>query len=123
MNDLLIIHNYDGNFINTALQNVYTNTLKLKKTHKRGHKCKYFDLSPEVNDNRIETNLYNKTDSSYFKLLRFPTAKPEGLVKKRNTIYTETLRISNTCSKCEHFCQKFEDLRTLLLMFCSVWFY
>lgn len=76
--------------------------LQFLKTHECEYKCNYLDLSLEANNNKIETNLFNKTDSFNFMVIRFPNAESKVSIKiKINAICTETLRISNTCSKFE----------------------
>lgn len=116
MDDLLIVHNYNENFIDHILTVVYKNTLSLKKTHISQHKCNYLDISLEVIDNVIETNLYNKTDYFNFKVNRFPHRDSEISINvKGNVIYTETLRIANHCSKFTHFCSKVKELYNILI--------
>lgn len=72
MDDILIIHNKNNEYIQELLYEIYENSLQFETTHKSDNDCDYLDLSIRIVENKLITKLYNKTDSFKFYVIRFP---------------------------------------------------
>ena len=116
MDDLLVVHNQTDDDVDEQLSQVYQNTLQLKKTHNSETSSNYLDLAITITNDKISTKLYNKTDDFSFNVIRFPYSDTNiSLINKSSVIYTETLRLANTCSFFNVFVSKITDMVTTLL--------
>ena len=115
MDDLLVIHNQSESEVDEQLTEVYRNTLQLKKTHITELSSNYLDLTINIINDKITTALYNKTDDFNFKVIRFPHSDSNiSTNNKASVIYTETLRIANTCACFDMFIRRISDMARML---------
>lgn len=111
MDDILIVHNLDTSTVSNILNKVYNNILQLDITHLDDNRCNYLDLHIRVEDDKVYTKMYNKTDTFSFKVLKLPHYNSFISSKvKKATIYAEILRIARTCVFFEDFKVRFNHL-------------
>lgn len=116
MDDLLVILGFEEKDFQDILRIIYKDILELKKTISDKFTCDYLDITLKVINNKIETVLYNKTDSFKFKVIRFRHASSAISNKvKSAVILTETLRTAHACSKLNYFIDKIVELKNMLL--------
>lgn len=116
MDDILVIHNKNSQYINDMLEKVYNNLFEIVKTNTDDYSCNYLDLEINIVDNKLCTRLYNKTDDFNFVVKRLPNAISfiSNNIKK-DTIYTETLRIARTCTYISDFTSRIRQFKDILI--------
>ena len=102
IDDLLNVNN--PNFL-TSCSDIYPDSLPLNDTSVSDVECNYLDLKLKVtNDNKIVTEVYNKTDDFQFEVVRYVHAESNvshsiGL----NTFYGQLVRIARISSTQDNF--------------------
>ena len=115
MDDILIIHNEDTNFIKNTLINVYNNCLELEITHKNEYLCNYLDLTIYINNNIIFTKQYKKTEEFKYQVIKYPHWDSKiPLSIKKATIYTEVLRLARTTTQFNEFIERIGIMKSHL---------
>lgn len=116
MDDILIIHNKNNEYIQNLLSETYENSLQLETTHESDYDCNYLDLNIKIINNKLVTKLYNKTDSFKFYVIRFPHFNSNISIKiKKSIIFTETLRLIRCCTAFNDFVENLVKLITKLV--------
>lgn len=109
MDDLLII--YDKTQTLDFLDNMYDNSLTLEKTSKTDTETEFLDIYIRFQENKIETNIYNKTDYYQFKVNRYvhgdSNIHPNVIT---GTLIGEIIRTQRICSEFSDFCNAYNRI-------------
>lgn len=65
------------------LNKVHNNIIEFDRTHTDEYNCNYLYIKSKINENIIETNLYNKIDSYNFKITDSPMLLPSFRARLR----------------------------------------
>lgn len=110
MDDIIFIGK-DLNKILEHTKNMYHSSLTLSKTNQSPTNCDFLDLNITLENGKLSTKLYNKTDDFPFKVLKYPHFNSNihsNIIC--NTIAGEVVRIERSCSKTADFILRMTDL-------------
>lgn len=90
---------------------MYSYILKLEQTNNCKHSGNFLDVNIKLNDDNLETQLYNKTDDYNFRICRFPHNDSNIHVKiANNTLEGEMIRYLRSCPKLDDFILRFGSM-------------
>ena len=93
-------------------QEIYHKSLTLEKTNKLNTKTQFLDIEMEIQNNKFNTKLYNKTNDYHFEVIRYSNYNSNTpQIFKNNIIAGEVLRIARLSSNEKNFNEGYQNIK------------